>query len=380
MDSRTTKPIGSRRGVMAIVVAVVLVVFLVAVVFAVDVAYMQLTRTKLRSATDAAARAAGEALSRTQDLTQARAAAISIAAQNRVAGEPLTLDTSDVVFGSATRQPNGSWAFTENGNPINSVRVYGKRTRGSTSGSVRLFLGRILGREDFEPQQVATVVRLDRDICLVVDRSSSMKLFLTENATGMNSSDARFCEPPDPTQSRWAALVQATDEFVAALATTPQIEYLGVVSYSQANTWCDTTNLTATLDQGLDTDHTLTADAMVAWSNAVFNGGTNIRAGIDMGIIALTTGPNARPYAAKTMVLFTDGHATTGGSLAVGATNASNNNIVVHTVTFGSSANQTAMQSVASATGGKHFHAADEDELEDIFRELALTMPVVLTE
>ena len=45
---------------------------------------------------------------------------------------------------------------------------------------------------------------------------------------------------------------------------------------------------------------------------------------------------------AATMVLFTDGHATTGGSLTVGAANAANNNIVVHTVTFGSAANQSA--------------------------------------
>ena len=74
-----------RRGAMLILVAVLLIVLIVTVVFSVDVAYMQLTRTQLRSATDAAARAAAESLSRTQDTAQARAAAKAIATKNLVA-------------------------------------------------------------------------------------------------------------------------------------------------------------------------------------------------------------------------------------------------------------------------------------------------------
>ncbi len=38
------------------------------------------------------------------------------------------------------------------------------------------------------------------------------------------------------------------------------------------------------------------------------------------------------------------------------------------------------MIAVAEETGGMHFHATDGSELVDIFREIALTMPVVLTE
>lgn len=369
-----------RRGAMAVLVAVLLVVFLVTVVFAIDVAFMQLTRTKLRSATDASARAAGEALSRTQDLALARQAAITVAAQNLVAGEPLLVAETDIVFGQVTRQPSGAWLFDETGTPINGVRVHGKRTRGSASGSVSLFVGRILGRADFEPEQVATVVRLDRDICLVLDRSSSMKLYLTDTAPGMSSTDPRFSEPPDPTQSRWSALASATQTFVDALATTPQIEHLGMVSYAQEGTWCEIFNSTVEINQQLDTDHDLTITAVQSLSGSVFNGGTNIRAGIDSGINALMDTSYARPYAARTMVLFSDGHETDGGSPVAGATIAASNNVVIHTVTFGDGANQTDMIAVAEMTGGLHFHATDETELEDIFRELALTMPVVLTE
>ena len=76
-----------------------IIAFLVSVAFSVDVSYMQLTRTKLRSATDAAARAAGEGLSRAQDMDYARQQAKDIAAANKVAGKPLLLDDSDIVFG-----------------------------------------------------------------------------------------------------------------------------------------------------------------------------------------------------------------------------------------------------------------------------------------
>ena len=37
---------------------------------------------------------------------------------------------------------------------------------------------------------------VDVDICFVLDRSSSMKLAVSSTATGMSSSDERFCDPP----------------------------------------------------------------------------------------------------------------------------------------------------------------------------------------
>ena len=49
-----------RRGAMLVLIGLLLLVFMGAVAFSVDVAYMQLTRTQLRIATDAAARAAGD--------------------------------------------------------------------------------------------------------------------------------------------------------------------------------------------------------------------------------------------------------------------------------------------------------------------------------
>jgi hypothetical protein len=53
---------------------------------------------------------------------------------------------------------------------------------------------------------------------------------------------------------------------------------------------------------------------------------------------------------------------------------------VIHTITFSSDADIRRMQDVAAATGGKHFHAPNAEELVKIFKEIAATLPVLLTE
>ena len=58
-------------------IAICLPLFIIAAAFAVDVAYMQLARTELRTATDAAARAGAKTLSMSQNQTTARAAAVA---------------------------------------------------------------------------------------------------------------------------------------------------------------------------------------------------------------------------------------------------------------------------------------------------------------
>jgi hypothetical protein len=373
-----------------------IIVFLASVVFSVDVSYMQLTRTKLRSATDAAARAAGEGLSRVQDLNYARQAAKTIAAANQVGGEPLLLDDSDIVFGKSTQQANGAWAFAPNGQPINSVRVFGRRTQAAPSGSVPTFFGRVFNVFDFEPTQAATVVRLDRDICLVLDRSSSMKLYLDDNSPTMSTSDPRFCQPPNMSLSRWGGLSVAVQRFINALGQTPQSEYVGLATYAGGNngassyTACSYTSATSEINCNLASDASAVTSAMATLSTKKWNGRTNIAAGLNRGIQVLTSA-SARPYAAKTMVLMSDGAANEpGGCGSEGcaqafdaarnaASQAADQDIIIHTVTYGE-ANPGLMQDIADATGGNHYIAPDEASLQDIFEEIALTLPVVFTD
>ena len=163
-----------RRGAMLVLVAITLIIFIVALVFSIDIAYMQLVRSQLRAAADAAAKAGAITLSTTQDDQAAIQKAIDIAAENTVAGEAMQLASSDVEVGKSTRQTNGSWDFVAGAMPYNAVRVNAERTTGSTAGPVRLLVGGMLGVHTFEPSHVATASQMDQDVVLVLDRSGSM--------------------------------------------------------------------------------------------------------------------------------------------------------------------------------------------------------------
>ena len=78
----------SRRGAILVVVAFLIIIFLIMTAMSVDLAYMQLIRSEMRAATDAASRAGAVALVQTQNKQSAIAAAIDAAGKNSVAGRP----------------------------------------------------------------------------------------------------------------------------------------------------------------------------------------------------------------------------------------------------------------------------------------------------
>lgn len=363
-----------RRGAVIPLIALLLVIFLGMVAFAVDIAFMELSRTELRVSTDAAARAAGEALTRLQDMDAAAQAAKDVAAANLVAGQPLLLDDSDIVFGNSSYNASGSWVFTPNQSPTNSVQIRGRRTEDAPSGDIPLFFGSIFNVTGFGPTRTSTVVRQDRDVCLVVDRSSSMKLAVDSTSQGMSLRDPRVCQKPYD-DSRWMALAAAVQIFNDTLALTPQQEHVALVSYGSDFSYCGVSNTDSDIDKTLTGNLNQITSAMNVISNRKFNGNTNIEAGVDNGI-AVLTGPTARPFANKTMILLTDGIRTAGGDPVVSATTAAGHKIKIHTITYGDGANQQDMQNVANAAGGRHYHAPNEAALENIFRELALSVSV----
>ena len=365
-----------RSGAVLILCAFLMIVLIVTVVISVDIAVIQLARTELRSATDAASRAGTECLSRTQNVAQARAAAKAIAESNTIHGKALQLADDDVEFGRSDRADGGEVVFTKGEEPFNTVRVTGRRTDGSRSGPVPLFFAKILGVANFQPTHVASSMNLDRDLCLVVDRSGSMKFSLTSNriAGGLGG-----CDPPHPTRSRWSALNVAVAAFVEGLESTDQQEQLALASYASDNRSCGIDFNAADVNQVLDFEYATTVAEMANLSSIPINGFTNIEAGIEAGIDALT-GPEARPLAEKTMVVLTDGRFNRGRHPQFIAATAAAEGITIHTVTFGVGAEQEAMRQVATAAGGQHFHAPDAASLEQIFREIASTLPVVMTE
>lgn len=368
-------PFGRHRtGGMMVLIAICMPLFLIMAAYAIDVAYMQLTRTELRAATDAAARAGAKVLSLTQDDTAAKAAARDAALRNKVAGLGLVVRDEQIQLGlGAKSTENARFTFTPGGSSLNAVRVTGLRTKSSAAGPVGLLLGRVMGVTQFQPVSVATSTQLDRDICLVVDRSGSMM----ESING-GKLPGGSCSVPHP-DSRWMALNAAVLAFVDELDATNQAEQCGLVSYSTAGKGCGVTFTTSDINAPLGYDYRPIRDEMARLSSGPTQGMTSISAGIDNGVKVLTSSL-ARKYAVKTMVVMTDGLHNSGREPIYAARDAAKKRITINTVTFSVDADLARMKAVAEATGGKHFHAPNAAALEAIFREIAATLPVMLTE
>jgi Ca-activated chloride channel homolog len=373
-----------RRGAMLVLIAFCLPVILIMTAFAVDVAWMQLTRTELRTATDAAARAGAKELSLKQSEVAARAKAKVVALRNKVAGIPLTLVDANIQIGKSVQAGTGRFTFTEGGTKPNAVRVTGSRLKGSKDGAVKLLFSKVFATSTFEPSQVATASQLDRDICLVVDRSGSMMWTLTSDSYPSGTDE---CDKPHATQSRWGALHTSVDAFLTELSSTVQDEHVALVSYSSdiKETKNDRPCRKAyeckisTIDSDLVSDYGVIRTKMTAISNKPVKGATAISAGLDDGIKVLT-GTKIRPYAVKTIILMTDGVHNLGAEPIVSAREAAMLDITIHTITFSDDADIARMEAVAAAAKGKHFHATTQAELINIFKEIAATLPVLTTE
>jgi Ca-activated chloride channel homolog len=336
-------PAAQRRGAMMILICVMIFAFMVTVAFAVDIAYMHLVKSELRSATDAAAKASAETLARTQDTAQALARGKDIAERNSVANQGLTLRDSDFEFGKSELSPTGKFVFNLGGRPTNSVRVNAKRDRGSLDGSVNLFFGKIFNINQFEPEETATATYLQRDIVLVVDRSGSM---LDDN--------------------KFVGLQAAVSIFNATLRTSPVDERVGLASYST----------TASEDVELTDDLTRIDDAMRRMTASGF---TNISGGIDAGGQLMSRG-RSRDFVERTMIVLTDGIQNRGRPARLAAIDEVARGTTIHAITFGRDADRRVMQEVARIGNGRYFHAADNTQLAQIFREIALTLSSILTQ
>ena len=332
-----------RKGAMLVLIAFTLPLIVMMAAFAIDTAWMQLVRTELRTATDAAARAGAKTLSLRQNEAAARAAAIDAASRNQVAGTPLQVRGGEVEIGQASQSSrNSRFVFAPGGTRKNAIRVNGNRTAGSAGGPVDLFLGRVMGVSSFEPTQTATSTQLDRDICLVLDRSGSM--------FGPKIRD----------------LKRAVAAFLDSLDSTLPEEQVSLVSYSTFSR----------IDERLTTNYGTirsTADSFLA------SGFTAIGLALQDGLRAMNDG-RRRPFAVPLIVLMTDGRHNTGIEPIIPAQTAAAQDIEVHTITFGGNADFPRMRDVANATGGRHFHAPDAAALERIFREIASTLPVLITD
>ncbi|TWU17714.1 von Willebrand factor type A domain protein [Novipirellula galeiformis] len=366
-----------RRGATAVAFVIMLPVLMLLLGFSVDLAYMQLSRAELRAATDLAAKAASSELAETGDTAKAIAKGKQIASANKVAGNGLTLQDTDFVFGNTIRSTTGKWTFTAQGSPMNAVQVNGRRTSDAPDGEVDLFFSGLLNGEGFQTVADATAGFINADICLVLDRSSSMKLAASNTATGMGGGDPRSCDIPWA-DSRWIALDNAIKIFLAKMNDTLAEEQVAVVTYSSNYTACDVTNQNVTLDQPLTSDFSSITSAMEVLSTTVWGGNTETSEGMSLARTELN-GAGARATAEKIMVVLTDGAYTNNVHPADVAALAAGDRIKVHTITFGSCPASVIsdMQDAAIAGGGYHFHAPDAATLNDAFSKIAGSISIL---
>ncbi|MEM7314635.1 MAG: pilus assembly protein [Planctomycetota bacterium] len=412
---------GSRRGGILVLMTVLIPVLFVLAAFTINMSYMQLSRTELMVATDAATRAAGRGLSELQDVDLAKALAENTAAMNTVGGEPLQLDFEDsaneIEFGNATNSNStySRYNFSKvdtsdvrNGlEPATAVRITGICNPSSETGSVDLpFPGFGLG-ETFDVTAQSVAMQVDRDIAMVLDRSGSMGWIniawedgftpwnttiyeaavtagvLTKSfsrgrwryyyASGQNSTTYQQWVWEDylgnePVLSPWESLVVAVGSFLDVLEGTVQSEKVSIASYASS----------ASLDLNLESNYQTVRDVV---DTLTPSGATAIGLGMETGSAALFNTSFGRSFAAKTLIVMTDGVHNTGISPVTAANNiVAAHNVTIHTVTFGAGADQDLMQDVAAIGGGMHYHAANSAELIEVFEEIANNLPTIVTQ
>lgn len=399
-----------RRGSVLVLMMLMLPVIVILAALAINLSYMQLNRTEMYIASDAAARAGGREFTLTGDQAAGRRKARDAASRNLVNGRAPQLTDRNMVFGQSTRDSlSERYSFSPGGANPNALQVTLDYRSGSVNGALPQLMNSILPGASLGAVQTARSTQLEVDLVLVIDRSGSMAYAVNETADPNNIprnapnpyryemrltpvSVARtnpetgavvqsienrllpfpipwaFCDPI-VFPSRWLDLVAAVAVFLTSLSASPTAESASLVTYSSD----------AAVDCGLTTNYSSIRSALGSRTSQFCGGATNTADGIRAGQSALSSG-NSRPWASKVMILMTDGIATAGGDAQAAAKAAADQGIMIFTVTFSDEADRSSMQRIAQIGNGTHHHAATAGTLQKAFVDIARQIPVVLTQ
>jgi hypothetical protein len=286
----------------------------------------------------------------------------------------------------------------------------------SASGPVALVFGKVFNAGTFMPTKSSTASAIQQEVCLAIDRSSSMAFDLS--GVEWDYPDGGALDKRPKKASRWDSLLSAVGLYLDAVedsAVKPRVAlvtwgsdmqayvpsglvklpldaydivystksvFSSLVSGIKGNGWSYGTILqavAASLDTGLTYDYTQIAKKLVQRTDYPIFGMTNMSAGIDKAVETLTSN-SALPYAQKVIILMTDGQWNEGRNPVDAAEDARDKGIMIHVVTFLPGAQSADAQAVATITGGLYFHANTQTQLEAAFEKIARTLPVVLTD
>lgn len=310
----------------------------------------------------------------TNNTVLARVKGRDAASRNSIGGKPLKLKDSDFVFGQSARAglPDRYSFAPGGGSSRNAVEVTARRTTGSLDGPLALLLPNPFFVNSVESSQTSRSNQIEVDVVLVIDRSGSMAYASAEPAAFPPLPAAAypgwFFNGPAPNPSRWRDAVAAVDVFLNELTLSPINEMVALVTYNNG----------VNLDQTLTTNYNLIQTGLNNYTNFFKSGQTNIGGGINGGqnCFALNSG---RPFAAKVMILLTDGIDTVGSDPIEAALDAVEEQIMIFTITFSDEADQATMQTVATLAKGKHYHASNGANLSLVFKDIARQLPILIS-
>ena len=363
---RSTK----RRGAtMVAVVAILPLLFLLASM-AINLSYIQVARTRVQIATDAAARSAGRVYVENYDEAAALAAAQEMATLNPVFNKVIPITAADLEFGLCHRNThNKAYTFTPQSNG-NAVRVRTHAFSAGTGTSLNPIFPTFGVNLDIRPLCTATNAQTTLDIALVIDRSGSMAFSSSEVASGTPTNPSGWAwGDPIPAGSRWLDLVAAVQGFTNELEVTAKDEKVALCSYAD----------NGSIDLDLTEAYADIHSHIHSLSSSFAGGSTNIGDGIQKGLDAID-GPGNRPWATRAVIVMSDGINTVGPDPLTVIENAIADTIPIYTVSFSDQADQVLMQQIADDTGGTHYHAEDAAQLIAAFRDIARRLPSMLTE
>lgn len=215
--------------------------------------------------------------------------------------------------------------------------------------------------------------------------------YLQEKQTGDTTSPGMRGSPAQPMK----AVLDSVDVSLDIIDELDGDDYVGVAGYgTQGYGPQDKPNNLSWLTDDLNTVRSKVA----LMQAAMWTPNTNIAQGIDEGVNVLFNSADARPHAAKVLMLLTDGIANQTRSnpstwdewqarmdTVAAAQDARARGVRIYTISVGSNADQSLMSDVATVGNGEHFHAEGEiddyrAQLDDIFRKLGGKRPVVLIE
>ncbi len=349
----------ARRGATMAMLAIMMPVMIAVAAFAINVVHMEMARTELQISLDVAARAAGRTLAVTNDQNQAKDAAENLLALNPYANQVLTPAETNLEFGVSTRYSDADrYSFYSGSNP-NAIRIEANGTN-----EVPMLFPTMGVSIHLRPMKAAICTKVELDIALVIDRSTSM----SRDPDGSRSDDWENGDPA-PGSSRWIDAVHAVDKFLNVMESSVHDERVALTTYASS----------PTTDVELTGDYNAIRDAMDVHSDQFNGGSTAIGEGILGGVEALNNGSTSRPWATRILVVLSDGLQTMGIDAVEAAEQAAADNIMVYTITFSDDADQASMQQVAAAAAGQHYHADDSGQLNKAFEDIARGVPTLLT-